>query len=314
MNLTRREFIKRSLKLAGGITAASALSLFGGQTLAEECTEDLELIEHVVTIKALPSSFDGYRLGFISDVHLGVFVREQFFLRALETLNTAKIDLLILGGDYIFVPDSPVAESIASTISSEYLSLSPNDANYLAFETIAGKVSQNLPRDGIVALYGNHDRWTHPTALQETFGRYKIPLCLNEFFSISRDHQELKLYCVDDFLTGMPDLSGLLSQSNQPRILLSHNADVPGLALQNLPNCFDLAICGHSHGGQIQLPWIGAPITNALCPEFLEGMVTVSSQGKQDSKVFTSKGVGVVEFPYRVGAKPDVAVIELRAI
>lgn len=310
MNLSRRQFIKRSLNLAAG----SALSLFGGKTIADACTEDLELVEHKVAIKALPAEFNGYRLGFISDIHLGVFVREQFFLRALETLTAAKIDLLILGGDYIFVPDSLLADSLASMSSSAYLSLTHEEANYLAFETIASNVVKNLPRDGVVALYGNHDRWTHPTALYETFQRYKIPLAINEFFSIIRNAQELKLFCVDDFLTGMPDLSGFLSNFDQPRILLSHNADVPGLALQHIPNCFDLAICGHSHGGQIQLPFFGAPITNALYPEFLQGMVTVSNLDKPDSKVFTSKGVGVVEFPYRIGARPDVAIIELRAI
>ncbi len=310
MNLSRRQFIKRSLNL----TAGCALSLFGGRTCAQECTEELELVEHAVAVKALPPEFHEYRLGFISDIHLGVFVKEQFFIRALETLTAAKIDLLILGGDYIFVPDSFVADSFASMSSSRYLSLSPTEANYLAFETIASNVSKHLPRDGVVALYGNHDRWTHATALSETFQRYKIPLHINEFFSIIRNSQELKLFCADDFLTGMPDLSGFLSQDDQPRILLSHNADVPGLALKNIPNCFDLAICGHSHGGQIQLPFFGAPITNALYPEFLQGMVTVSNMGKPDSKVFTSKGVGVVEFPYRIGARPDVAVLELKAI
>lgn len=306
--------------MAGGFTAISALGLMGGQTLADECTEDLELVEHAVTIRYLPSNFNGYRIGFISDIHLGVFVSESFFIQALSTLIASKIDLLVLGGDYIFVPDSFVSINLAALRDSQYLSLAPKEANYLAFETIAAKVAKVAPRDGIVALYGNHDRWTHPSALQETFQRYNIPLCLNEFFTVSKDHQELKLYCVDDFLTGTPDLLDFLPQTKQPRILLSHNADVPGLALQKLPNCLDLAICGHSHGGQIKLPIMGAPITNALCPEFLEGMVTLRGPGGPeypgviDSNVFTSKGVGVVEFPYRIGARPDVAVIELRAI
>lgn len=319
MEISRREFLKNSFKLAGAMAATSALGLMGGQTLADECTEDLELVEHTVAIRTLPSNFNGYRIGFISDIHLGVFLRESFFIQALDTLLASKIDLLVLGGDYIFVPDSLVSNTLAASRNSEYLKLKPQEANYLAFETIAAKVSKVAPHDGIVALYGNHDRWTHPSALQDTFKRYKIPLCLNEFFTVSRNYQELHLYCVDDFLTGTPDISSFLRLTKQPRILLSHNADVPGLALQKLPNCLDLAICGHSHGGQIKLPILGTPITNALCPEFLQGMVTVRGSVGADypegieSHVFTSKGVGVVEFPYRIGARPDVAVIELVA-
>jgi predicted MPP superfamily phosphohydrolase len=105
-----------------------------------------------------------------------------------------------------------------------------------------------------------------------------------------------------DALGGVP--------GGMPRILLSHNPDVaeePAFLESGLR--VDLMLCGHTHGGQVCLPFVGAPVTNSrLGQKYARGLVNGPV-----CPVFVSRGLGMTAMPVRLGARPEVAVIELRA-
>ena len=102
--ISRRKFLFYS-----GVTAASTAVVGFSTAIAGECTENLEVVETNIPLENLPNEFESFRIGFISDLHLGLAVRTNLVREAAELLNKAKVDLLIMGGDYLWVPESAVS-------------------------------------------------------------------------------------------------------------------------------------------------------------------------------------------------------------
>ena len=89
---------------------------------------------------------------------------------------------------------------------------------------------------------------------------------------------------------------------------MSHNPDYISRLLEIQPEYhFDLALCGHTHGGQIRLPGMGAVMSQIQDPRFVAGLVNIN--GKQ---VYTSRGLGVVGLPFRYDCPPEVTVFTLK--
>lgn len=297
--MNRREFLKL------GLTCAPLASV-SIPFLSSECTENLELTQINIGIKDLPAEFIDYRIGFASDLHLGVNVSDDFIENSLNKLYQTKIDLLVLGGDFIFVPDSFIGDAFVRKNSPKYSNLDPLHANFLIFKTLTKIIESNTPPDGVISVYGNHDRWTHPTALYETFGKAKLKILVNETHSVRRGTAELTFIGVDDFLTGVPRMPKLPEEKTAPRILISHNPDFVGPLMYYNPYEIDFSMCGHTHGGQIAFPLLGTPLTNTFYKELASGFF------KSDYfQSYTSRGVGTVEIPYRFGVRPEVSVFTL---
>lgn len=303
MKTTRRDFIKLS-------SLALPLALMpSSDPWLEFTTDKFEVIKQTISIDNLPEEFTNYRIGLLSDIHLGPVVPNEWLDYAISQLNIAKIDLLVLGGDYLWIPEKSISNLLSVTRNNNFKGIPTKNLPRHVYSTAADIISMAKAPDGIIGIFGNHDNWHSPTDCFVEFGKREIKLLKNESSTIRKQHSKLTLIGVDDYWTGIPTLPKINERkaNQEVRILLSHNPDIMAGATTITPE-FDLVLCGHTHGGQIKLPLIGTPHYNIRDLRFKEGLCRL---GK--TSIYTTRGLGVVEFPYRINCKPEITVLELVA-
>ena len=286
MRVSRREFI--------GLSGAAALSA----TIPPAFETNLVSLR----VPKLPNAFQGYRIGYLSDIHLGPWMTDQLVIEAFSTLNKHAIDLLVLGGDYILIPEALTRAVFGAWKNDSFGDLRGRALADEIFRRLASYATAEMPKDGVVAVYGNHDRWTHPEACYKHFTSAGIRILANQRIEIVRSGQRLSFVGIEDFLTGVPRWP----DSDAATIVLAHNPDGIADFLNRGEGKFDLALCGHTHGGQICAPLIGAIWPHIFDRRFIEGLVQVG-----ETQVFTSRGLGVVGVPFRVACPAEVNIFEL---
>lgn len=302
MRISRREFITR------GFSLGVATALVGTGAIGSDTTENLELIEVNIPLTGLPPDLDGYRIGFLTDIHLGVAVSTDYIADAISSVLGAQIDLLLFGGDYLWIAESPVGRLLQPERSPEFARIPTDKRRAEAiFQTLARMVPYRPPNDGIFWVFGNHDRWIHPTMCAASWATTSARCLLNEQVEIRRGTSSLLLVGVDDYLTGVPHIPPLRRDRPGPTVLLTHNPDhAADLSAHGRLSSFDLVLCGHTHGGQIRLPLLGAPLYNVRHRRFGSGLLS-----ENGTWVYTSRGLGVVEFPYRIACRPEATIVTL---
>ncbi len=287
--LTRREALLRGGALAVGGAAAGV-----GVWVGAIGPSRLALRRWEIPIPGLPAALDGVRIGHITDTHFGPLVTAGRIRRAMEMLNAEEPDLTVLTGDYVY--GGP--ESIEPGISL----LAELEARY-----------------GLLAVRGNHEHWEGDAASRDAFARTGIPLIENgrRFLTVDGLQDEevpgesLAICGIGDLWAGVVDPAAAAAgvSPDCPRLLLSHNPD----AAERLPPAhpglhFDLQISGHTHGGQLRFPVLGAPLVPSdFGDKYARGLV----QGPA-WPVLVSTGVGETVTPMRLGVRPEVGVIRLR--
>ncbi|RMG45491.1 MAG: metallophosphoesterase [Candidatus Dadabacteria bacterium] len=299
--VSRRDFCLYSLSSA--FLAALATTGIGSET-----TEQITLTKQTIKIKNLPPAFNNYKIAFLTDLHFSAYLPHALIERAVEITNQQEPNLILLGGDYIWLPDHPPVFGVLP-YRNTVIEAVPASKKLEALYSETGSMLKYLKAsDGIFGVLGNHDRWEGAKLCTNIFSENGIKILVNESEEIVHRGDALMIYGSDDFWTGTPSLPMNLTQENQTRILLSHNPDFVADSIKKGFSDFSLALCGHTHGGQIKLPLVGAPFYNVKNREFREGLVE-----KRGYNVYTSRGIGVVEIPVRINCPPEVALINLTA-
>ena len=304
--LTRRNFLK-SL----GLTMATTLHCAGSTELAYGLASTDILTETVsVKIEGLPKAFDGYKIGFLTDIHLGIWITEDSIREALDLLVSQRVDILLLGGDFILVNDSSFLEQLGLIHNAKYAAIEKPIATAMIYESIARILSDypNFP-DGILAVVGNHDRWNMFPEFLKSFNRCpSVRVLINSETVVARGNEELRFFGSDDYLTGIPTRppSAPLADGHSKRILLTHNPDYVSATISEQPPPYSLALCGHTHGGQIVLPLLGPIAAQVQDARFISGPSLVNGVN-----IYTSRGFGYVGLPVRLQCPPEVTVVTL---
>lgn len=310
--ISRRSFLFGScLAGAGLLTASNAPAL----QAIQNTTNDLSLLKTEVHIDALPQAFEGFKIGMLSDPHVGSCASSSLMSKAVDLLSNEKLDLLVLAGDYILRPDEFLSRFTYSRYGSAedraacYRSVASYKESLLEgehfFEVVAKEAARLNPKHGIVAVLGNHDRWNSALNCSRKFNENGIEMLINRWISIggSTASKSLKLYGTDDYSTGIPETPESLDSST---IIISHNPDF--FAELGKDAVFGLGLSGHTHGGQINLPLIGPIALNIQNPQLIQGLASLNG-----SPIFVSRGVGTSGLPWRFNCPPEVNVITLRA-
>jgi uncharacterized protein len=275
---TRRDFLK--------VTSQFGLFLLGGtlySTVIEPLWFDFENV--VFKLPRLPKSFSGFRLAQISDIHAG----EQWMPDQLDTvidkLIDIKPDIIAITGDFVY--SSP-------TMTDEILE---------ATETALIKLSSHFP---VYAVMGNHDYWWDVERVRNALVRANIMELNNRSLTLSRDGASLHMCGVDDIYERKDDLDTLLSQLPEDgcAILLAHEPDFADKSAAT--GRFDLQISGHSHGGQVVVPFVGPIVLPKHGRKYPLGMYQVGEMIQ-----YTNRGLGMV-FPFvRFMCRPEVTIFTL---
>ncbi|MCB9029599.1 MAG: metallophosphoesterase [Deltaproteobacteria bacterium] len=300
MSISRRDFLKLGFLGSAVVTTGTTYAI-GTNQLAEK-------VETTVKIPNLPKAFDGYKIAFIADIHLGVYLSSEMLDYAINLAKGSEPDLFLLGGDYIWIQRTTLASSIAQLKNREFEGYPYGKRIKVIFETCADLVSQVNAPDGTFAIYGNHDRWEDPLSCKDSFVSKKIELLNNKVVTVTRADSTLELLGTDDYWTGAPTTAGLTDQidRNTLRVVLSHNPDYVSYLIHKTPFYFHLALCGHTHGGQVQIPGYGPIVSNIRDLRLTEGLY-LSEKGN----VYTTRGIGTVELPIRIACPPEVSIITL---
>lgn len=271
--------------------AGTGVALVGATGVARETTQ-IEVRQRNLPLKDLPPELSGLRIALLADLHRGPAVSQGFLEEVLERVNSLKPDIILMPGDFV----------------------SKSRSYYQDLEIALSRLS---PTIGSFATLGNHDIWEGREEAMAALSSAGVHTLQNRslFLSTQRQLSEqpnggLCLAGVDDLWSGEPDLKLALESvpQNIPVILLSHN---PDLAESDEAKDFrvDLQVSGHTHGGQIVLPGIGALATaSRYGTKYLSGW----NEGPY-WPVYTTVGVGTSSIPVRVGASPEIVVFTAMA-
>lgn len=269
-------------------------------------TRRVEVSHHNATISNLPIEMNGIRVVQISDIHVSPLFRAGSMRRIVRMTNDCHPDLIVLTGDFV-----------------NYGSI-----KYLP-KTVQKLRALKAPL-GVFACLGNHDYWEGADEVRAVLEDNGVKVLMNENVKLG---DRLYLAGLDDLMSGSPDLKQTLEgiPDNSAAILLSHNPTV-------LPRVRDhdlLVLSGHSHGGQIALPFLGPrrtielPGLNAFT-RYYESFGVKARHGRMDAvstyrypegwynderaKMFVSRGIGFnLAIPIRLNCAPEIACFDLRA-
>lgn len=302
MKISRRKFLGASTVLGAGLLAGST------QLVRGDTTEQLECTHLSLPLLKAGSAFRDYRIGFLTDPHLSPFVPDSWLLRALHLLKREAIDLLLLGGDNLLVPKSLISKMFWIQRNERFIQ---SDAEQLATDILlhfAHLTKEFIPKDGAFSVMGNHEGWIAPLSLIRSLSKDGLQYLINEDVTVEKNGEKLRIIGLDDYWTGIPELPTLPDgpSDSEIRILLAHNPDGVASLLKHTQFNFHLSLSGHTHGGQLCLPNGQGLLYNVYEDRFRSGLVT-ASRGYH----YTSRGIGVVEIPYRIHCPQEVVVITL---
>jgi len=284
--VTRREF----LKLFWFRFLAFFLLSLGAAAYGFLIEPGLFQVERVhLKLKRLPRSFSGIRIAQISDIHMGGWMNQERLQEVMDLITEEKPDVLLITGDFL--------------IGHQFDETSPQLLQDLI--TVLSPLSQTIPT---FAVLGNHDYWTNAEAVRNMLSTCGIRDLTNTVFTLTRANVHLYLCGVDDIWEGVPSLELIASQLtyNSAAILLTHEPDFADKSART--GSFDLQVSGHSHGGQVVLPFLGPPILPYLGRKYPSGLYKIGEMYQ-----YTNRGVGMAGLPVRWNCRPEITIFELNS-
>jgi hypothetical protein len=254
----------------GGIGLAAGTAAYG--FLYER--HHLQLVRASLPVSGLPAALDGLRVGLMTDLHHSRMVSREEIEAAVSLLQSARPDLIILGGDYVTYGDpgyvTPCAEALSRLTAPH----------------------------GVFAALGNHDDDREvPAAL----GHQGIAVLRDQRTRIEINHEYLEIAGVRFWTRLASQMAPILRGASGPVLLIAHD---PRRLRQAADLDVGLVLSGHTHGGQVVLPLLG-PVAGRRFP-VLAGLAR-----RENTSMFVSRGVGTVYVPYRLNCPPDVALLTL---
>lgn len=236
-----------------------------------------------IELDGLPKEFDGYRLAQVSDVHVGSMFSPAKAKRLVSQVNQLNVDLIAFTGDYV--------------------------TSGTAFHSaIAEVLAQMKARDGSIAVMGNHDYFGDGEPLVLALREKGIVVLRNERTRVTRGASALEIAGVEDTWTRRANVEETMRGWHQkaPMIVLAHDPNL-------FPKLRDfgpaLVLSGHTHWGQIGVPFVAAQLNVAqLAYRYHAGL---SVEG--NATLYVNPGIGTTGPPFRFGVAPEITVLELRA-
>jgi len=262
-----------------------AINRIGHTTFGEPKEFKVETIR--IALHRLPQAFSGFRLVQISDIHMGGWMNVERLQYIADLVIAQKPDALLITGD--FLKGRVFSESARQGIKDLLKVLRPLGAAIPSF-----------------AVLGNHDYHTNPKVIREMLRLCKITDLTNTVFTLKREGGNLHLCGVDDVRHGDVRLNDVIAQLEEHTvaILLAHEPDFADISAAT--GKFDLQVSGHSHGGQIVLPFYGPPRLPESGRKYPSGLYKVGKMFQ-----YTSRGVGMDRLAIRINCPPEITIFVL---
>lgn len=259
----------------------------------------IEITRPTISVDALPAALDGLTIAQLSDLHVGPDLDGDAVAAVVAQVNALEPDMVALTGDFV----RGSSDAILSAVP--------------ALEVLEAPL-------GAYAVLGNHEAWNDADRVARELAAAGIRVLRDEAATVAVGDARLHLLGVDDVgytgYTGgglealarrwrgaVDRLRALLREvDGGPRVLLVHNPDVNELLDGEWP--IDLALCGHTHGGQVRLPYVGALYLPSVMGNKYAGGLARAPAGP----VYVNRGIGVTGIPLRIHCPPEITLLTLR--
>lgn len=244
--------------------------------------------EVTLPLSRWPSALSGLKVAVVSDLHVGApFVDADKLDRLWSVIDAWHPDLVLIAGDLV------VGHEPGSKV--------------LAPEAAAAPLERWHAPLGVWAVLGNHDWWTDGPAVTAALEAVGVRVLANGAAPLDDARGRFWLAGLEDVWTRKPDAARALAEvtDDAPVLAFTHNPDI----FPELPARFAVVFAGHTHGGQVRLPLVGAPVVPSKYKQrYAAGVV------EEDGRtLFVTTGVGTSIMPIRLGVVPEVALVTLVA-
>jgi uncharacterized protein len=291
--ISRRKFLSTA---AGTIAGIGALA---GYSVLVEPRFRLAVTEWPVPVPSWPKAARPLRIAILSDIHAcEPWMPASRIADIVARTAQLQPDLIVLLGDYI--------EALGAAYHSRPLSVAEWTAPLAALKAPLG----------VYSVLGNHDWWFDDKAVRQGLKNVGIPVLENRAVKIARDGHEFWLAGLGDQLArrtggrwqGVDDLDATMAQitDNAPAILLAHEPDI----IARVPPRVAATLAGHTHGGQVYIPFLGAPWIDTSPLGKVHPYGHLVENGRH---LVISGGLGLTARPVRFMMPPEITVVTLHA-
>ncbi|MEJ2228537.1 MAG: metallophosphoesterase [Alphaproteobacteria bacterium] len=298
--ITRRTFLRRTAQLAGlGVGAGAGV---GGYASIIEPRFRVQVTPWTVEHASWPAATPPLKIAIITDMHvIEPWTPVSHIEHVVEMANALKPDITVLLGD--FVPSWGIQQW---------------STHLVPVPEWTGALGRLRARFGVYAVLGNHDWWDADVrVLRKEFKAVGIPVLENQTVKIDQDGYRFWVAGLGDQIAhylghhrfrGADDLPGTLRptmRDKDPVILLAHEPDI----FVRVPDRVTVTLCGHTHGGQVWLPYIGSPIVpSAYGQRFIYGHIVEGGRN-----LVVAAGLGMTGVPVRFMVPPEIALVTVTA-
>lgn len=278
--ISRRKFFR--LAATAGVAALAA------DTMLLEPNRP-RIVRQEIALRRWPARLEGFTIALLSDFHYDPYFSVHPLRSAIGMVNGLRPDLIALTGDFVSMPWSGDPADAAS-----------------AAEPCAQLLRQMRAPHGLWAVLGNHDVFTDPDRVSTSLHSAGIQVLSNQSVPIERDGARFWLSGIDDVLGGTADLDATFHAlpANEAVVLLAHEPDYADTVARY---AVDLQLSGHSHGGQVRLPFIRPVFLPELARKYVWGRYQIGGLA-----LYTNAGLGTVNLPIRMNCPPEITLLTLR--
>jgi uncharacterized protein len=273
---------------AGIVTRRSFLKILGGSVGAGLVVTYPILIErnlvlvnrYRIPVSHLPAAFDGFTVAHLTDLHMGRLVSDAFVHGVVERTNRLGAEIIVCTGDFVH-----------------------KRRNGTEIELAWRLLSKLEARQGVFSVLGNHDHWVSTSRSRYWLRRSGQDLS-GKRHCFTQNGDRLWLIGAGDLWEDFTPLDPLLAgiPDGECRVVLAHN---PDSADTRYSERVDLMISGHTHGGQVCIPFFGAPVLPVKNKTYSSGLKSTP----KGYPIFISRGIGWTIYPVRFNCYPEIAVL-----
>ena len=288
MRLSRRNLFRLGI--------LGVVGLLGGYGYYRGLSPQLEQVD--IKLDLLPASFNGLKIVQLSDMHSSRLTSEDIIRKGVDLALECRPDIVALTGDFI------TASSLFAWGKIGGFKKSDLDRCLNALSRLSAPM-------GIYAVLGNHDVWSGKAETEKIVEGLKdigVRVLRNESVILEKNGERIGLAGVDDYWASTFNLKRAV-EGLPPgvAILLSHNPDI-NEQINLVDRQVDFILSGHTHGGQVVLPFIGAPfLPSPFGQKYRAGLVR-----DQNHQTYVSRGLGLYLAPIRLNCPPEVTCFKLR--
>jgi predicted MPP superfamily phosphohydrolase len=280
--ITRRKFI--------GLAATAGVAALAADSVLFEPNRP-RIVRQEIALRRWPAQLEGFTIALLSDFHYDPEFSVHPLRAAIGMVNGLHPELIVLTGDFVSVP------WFGNTA-----------AGAAAAEPCAQLLRQLQAPHGVWAVMGNHDVFTDADRVTATLRAAGINVLSNQSVPIERDGVRARFWLggVDDVLGRTADLDATLHNlpGDEAVVLLAHEPDYAD-HVARYP--VDLQLSGHSHGGQVRVPFLRPLYLPDLARKYVWGLYRVGGL-----TLYTNPGLGTVGVPVRWNCPPEITMLTMR--